>query len=56
MIITLRLPANISSDIAGKEKDKFINNFKLNGIHFNDEIQKEFSVYDTNPTYDENWL
>jgi hypothetical protein len=56
ILITLRIPTNYGKLQAESNKDCLIDFYKLNNIHFNDEIQKEFSVYDTNPFYDNNWL
>jgi hypothetical protein len=56
ILITLRIPANYGKIKAEFYKDNLINFYKSNNIHFNDEIQKEFCIYDTNPNYDDNWL
>ena len=56
ILVTIRVGAYHGKNNAEKIKDNFIDYFKLNDVHFNDEIQKEFSIYDTNESYDDDWL
>lgn len=37
-------------------KNKILNDMKKNGYEFDDKIQQEYSIYDTNPQLDEGWL
>ena len=56
LLITLRVNGKLGAINAEKLKDELINKLKSENIHTNNEIQKEYAIYDTNIDYDEGWL
>jgi len=56
VLVTIRVSGHLGYINAEKVKDDLINKLKEHHIHSNDDIQKEFSVYDDNIKYDAGWL
>jgi len=54
-LLTIRVYNN-GFVLAQEYKDYVLNDMKSNGYVFADEIQQEFSIWDTNQELDEGWL
>lgn len=54
-LLTIRIYDN-GYQYAQKYKDKILNDMKSKGYVFDDKIQSEFSIYDTNESLDNGWL
>jgi len=55
-LVTLRIAGTRGLKKAIHMKDEFIDKLKSHNFHSNCEIQREFSVFDSNVEYDEGWL
>lgn len=55
-LVTLRIAGTRGLNKATKMKNEFIDKLKNHDFNFTCEIQREFSVYDSNVKYDDEWL
>ena len=55
-LVTIRIAGTRGLKKAIEIKDEFIEKLKSHNFHSNCEIQREFSVFDSNVEYDEGWL
>lgn len=55
-LLTFRISGNKGFNNAEKIKDELIEKLKEKGFHSNDQIQKEYTVYDTNINLDDGWI
>lgn len=55
-LFTIRIAGFCGFENAEKQKNKIIDKLKEKGFHTHDQIQQEFSVFDSNPEYDDGWL